>query len=318
MNPRGMDFTKPLAQASIPQILELVHHFELLVVLLKPFLNHVYSVAGSLLGKSCNAISNALVTQDNSPEGSIISYDASKKKQLVTPSLFKVFPKTSPFKTAPWDSCAVVGNGGVLANSSCGKQIDSSTFVIRCNLPPLTNGYERDTGSKTNLVTANPSILFRKYRSLKKNRQSFVKDLQLYGDALVLLPAFSLVRNTGVSLRALHSLQDLNKSGPRAVFFNPRYLTNLKNFWRGKGIRSFRLSTGAMMASMALELCNNVHLYGFWPFGTHPYTNKRLTNHYYDNQPVNKRVHAMPSEFRALLNLHNLGVIHLHLGECTK
>lgn len=38
-----------------------------------------------------------------------------------------------------------------------------SLFFLRCNLPPLTNGYERDTGSKTNLVTANPSILFRKW-----------------------------------------------------------------------------------------------------------------------------------------------------------
>ncbi|MCI4384930.1 hypothetical protein PGIGA_G00044540 [Pangasianodon gigas] len=272
----------------------------------------------SLLGSSCDAISNAVVTQVNSPVGTNITYDADQKKIMeVTPALFSLFPKESPFKKAPWDSCAVVGNGGVLANSSCGKQIDSATYVIRCNLPPLNNGHERDTGRKTHLVTANPSILFQKYSALNERRRSFVEDIQLYGDALLMLPAFSYRQNTAVSLRAFYSLEDFSKTGPRPVFSNPRYLKSLADFWRGQGIRSLRLSTGIMMASLALELCKNVHLYGFWPFGTHPYTHQPLTNHYFDNRPANNRVHAMPSEFEALLNLHNKGVIHLHLGECT-
>ncbi|MCJ8739157.1 hypothetical protein PDJAM_G00043810 [Pangasius djambal] len=236
---------------------------------------------------------------------------------VVTADLFNLFPKENPFKKAPWDSCAVVGNGGILANSSCGKQIDSATFVIRCNLPPLSNGHERDTGSKTSLVTANPSILVEKYQSLNEHRRSFVEDMQVYRDALLLLPAFSFRRNMAVSLRALYSLEDFNSSGPQPIFSNPRYLNSLTEFWRGQGIRSLRLSTGIMMASLALELCKNVHLYGFWPFGTHPYTHQPLNNHYYDNRPVNKRMHAMPAEFKALLNLHEKGVIHLHLEECT-
>ncbi|KAB5553769.1 hypothetical protein PHYPO_G00042450 [Pangasianodon hypophthalmus] len=272
----------------------------------------------SYISSSCNAISNATVTQGNSPVGTIFTYDGDNKRTMtVTADLFNLFPKESPFKKAPWDSCAVVGNGGILANSSCGKQIDSATFVIRCNLPPLNNGHARDTGSKTSLVTANPSILVEKYRSLNEHRRSFVEDMQLYGDALLLLPAFSFRRNMAVSLRVLYSLEDFNSSGPRTIFFNPRYLNSLTDFWRDQGIRSLRLSTGIMMASLALELCNNVHLYGFWPFGTHPYTHQPLTNHYYDNRPVNKRMHTMPAEFEALLNLHNKGVIHLHLGECT-
>lgn len=48
----------------------------------------------SLLGKSCNAISNAVLTQDNSPIGTNITYDANtKRKKEVTTSLFSLFPK---------------------------------------------------------------------------------------------------------------------------------------------------------------------------------------------------------------------------------
>ncbi|XP_047657098.1 alpha-N-acetylneuraminide alpha-2,8-sialyltransferase-like [Tachysurus fulvidraco] len=271
----------------------------------------------SLLRNNSDAISNATVTQDNSPVGKKITYDGDfKRTQEVTPALFSLFPKESPFKYAPWDSCAVVGNGGIIANSSCGKQIDSSSYVIRCNLPPLDNGYERDTGHKTNLVTANPSIFFEKYHALNERRRSFVEDIQIYGDALLFLPAFSFRQNMAVSLRVIYAIEDININGPRPVFLNPEYLSSLAKFWRAQGIHSLRLSTGIMMVSLALELCNNVHLYGFWPFGIHPYTHQKLSNHYYDNRPVNKRIHAMPAEFKALLDLHNKGVIHLHLEEC--
>lgn len=47
-----------------------------------------------LLGSSCNALSNAVVTQGNSPVGTNITYDADQRKILkVTPALFGVFPK---------------------------------------------------------------------------------------------------------------------------------------------------------------------------------------------------------------------------------
>ncbi|XP_060748654.1 alpha-2,8-sialyltransferase 8F-like isoform X3 [Tachysurus vachellii] len=271
----------------------------------------------SLLSSSCNAISNAVVTQENSPLGSNISFDADKKIMKVNPDLYRVFPKESPFKKAPWDSCAVVGNGGILAKSSCGTQIDSSSYVIRCNLPPLSNGHEKDTGNKTSLVTANPSIFMQRYQSLSERRRPFVEDMKLYGDALVFVPAFSFRQSTAVSLRAVYSLEEINISALQTIFFNPIYLKTLKGFWHKHGIREARLSTGIMMVSLALELCNQVHLYGFWPFGIHPYTHQQLSNHYYDDKPANKKMHSMLAELEALIGLHNQGVVRLHLGECT-
>uniref|UniRef100_A0A3Q3MIG6 ST8 alpha-N-acetyl-neuraminide alpha-2,8-sialyltransferase 6 n=1 Tax=Labrus bergylta TaxID=56723 RepID=A0A3Q3MIG6_9LABR len=188
---------------------------------------------------------------------------------------------THPFSNKTWDTCSVVGNGGILTDSSCGERIDSAQFVMRCNLPPLGNGYEKHVGVKTDLVTANPSILMEKYESLMKRRRPFVESLHIYGNSLLLFP-FSPIR---------------------PVFINPKYFSKLAAFWRVQGLGSAWMSTGLIMTSIALEVCENVHLYGFWPFDNHPYGLYDLTNHYYDDRKA-KSVHAMPKEFGLLMQLH--------------
>ncbi|MBN3309770.1 SIA8F sialyltransferase, partial [Amia calva] len=200
-------------------------------------------------------------------------------------------------------------------NSSCGGEIDEAQFVIRCNLPPVDHGYQRDVGNKTSLVTANPSILLDKFNGLMELRRPFVDSLGSYGDPLLVLPAFSYSRNTPVSLRALYTLQDFD-SPVRPVFLNPEYLHNLARFWKAQGLQAIRLSTGLIMASLALELCANVQLYGFWPFSKDPHSKHPLTNHYYDDQQAKKTIHAMSTEFSHLLMLHNQGIIRVQLGKC--
>ncbi|KAG7504147.1 alpha-2,8-sialyltransferase 8F-like [Solea senegalensis] len=275
-----------------------------------------YKKFRSQLSSKCHGFHKAVITQANTPVGSKLVYDGEKKRTLqVTPEIFSTFTKEHPFSNKTWDTCAVVGNGGILSNSSCGQMIDSAQFVMRCNLPPLANGYEKHVGIKTDLVTANPSIFVEKYGALMGRRRPFAESLRSYGNSLLLLPAFSYGHNTPLSMRAVYTIEDF-ESPTRPIFFNPEYLQSLAAFWRSQGLRAVRLSTGIIMASMALEVCTNVHLYGFWPFANHPHGFRALTNHYYDDRQTKKKFHAMPAEFDLLLRLHSQGVLRLHLGDC--
>nr|XP_020505672.1 alpha-2,8-sialyltransferase 8E-like [Labrus bergylta]XP_020505749.1 alpha-2,8-sialyltransferase 8E-like [Labrus bergylta] len=268
----------------------------------------------SQLSSSCSGFDKAIITQANTPVGSKFSYDGGKSSYLVSPEVFSTFTKEHPFSNKTWDTCAVVGNGGILTDSRCGERIDSAQFVMRCNLPPLGNSYAKHVGVKTDLVTANPTIFMEKYESLMRRRRPFVESLHIYSSSLLLLPALALRQYIPVCMRAIYSIEDFG-SPMRPVFFNPEYMQKLTAFWRAKGLRSGRLSTGIIMASIALEVCENVHLYGFWPFDNHPYGLYDLTNHYYDDRKA-KSVHAMPTEFGLLMGLHKQGVLKLHLGDC--
>ncbi|KAK5855986.1 hypothetical protein PBY51_007614 [Eleginops maclovinus] len=168
-----------------------------------------YQKFSSQLTSQCHGLDKAIITQANTPVGSKIVYDGDKKKTIkVTPELFSTFAKEHPFPNNTWDTCAVVGNGGILTNSSCGDIIDSAEFVIRCNLPPLGKGYEKHVGIKTDIVTANPSIFLEKYGALMGRRRPFVESLRSYGKSRLLLPAFSYGHNTAVCMRAVYSIED--------------------------------------------------------------------------------------------------------------
>nr|XP_024656291.1 alpha-2,8-sialyltransferase 8F-like [Maylandia zebra] len=264
---------------------------------------------------NCNGSNNAIVTQENTPVGSKIVFDKDRTVIPVTPELFNILIKENPFSKKRWDTCSVVGNGGILTNSGCGKTIDSTDFVIRCNLPPLENEFKSDVGMKTNLVTANPSILTKKYGSLMARRRAFVDSLHQYGNSLLLFPCFSFGAYRAVCQRAVYAIEDM-EIPVQPIFTNPQYLQSMDKFWKSQGVNGLRASTGAYMISLALELCETVHLYGFWPFSNHPYKLFPLTNHYYDNVPYDSRVHAMPDEFYYWVQLHNKGILKLHLEDC--
>ncbi|XP_044138622.1 alpha-2,8-sialyltransferase 8E-like [Bufo gargarizans] len=220
---------------------------------------------------------------------------------------------TSPFTSKPFDTCAVVGNGGILQNSSCGREIDKMDFVFRFNLPPMT--IVDDIGNKSDFVSANPSILNTRFQKLLERRKSFIELVKSYGSAMIILPAFSYVGNMHVSFRALHSVQDFDLPN-KIAFFHPEYLKNLSIYWKEEGLKVKRLSSGLMLVSAAIELCDKVTLYGFWPFPQDP-EGHTISHHYYDNKMPKPGFHSMPEEFYFYTQMHLKGVLHLKVGQCS-
>ncbi|XP_036404275.1 alpha-2,8-sialyltransferase 8F-like isoform X1 [Megalops cyprinoides] len=263
----------------------------------------------------CNASGDMILTQENTHLGQKIIYETDRKKtRLVDKSVFNMLPESIPWRNqSKFRHCSVVGNGGILKNSSCGAQIDSADFIIRMNLAPINNSV--DVGVKTNLITINPSQIRVGYPNLKKSPEPLADRVSAYGNAPLLLSAFTYTFCTELSFQVHRALRSLRPQ-QKVVFFNPEYLLQLDRYWKQhRGLKEIRLTTGLMLASVGLELCDEVDLYGFWPFGV-DLLQRPLSHHYYDNMGPSKRMHAMPKEFLQLLRMHSQGVIRMHLGAC--
>ncbi|XP_062269502.1 alpha-2,8-sialyltransferase 8E isoform X2 [Platichthys flesus] len=116
------------------------------------------------LSRCCNAPSFLFTTKRNTPSGTKLRYEVDTSGILpITTEVFKMFPDDMPYSKSQYKKCAVIGNGGIIKNSKCGKEIDSADFVFRCNIPPIIEKYSADVGTKTDLVTINPSIITERY-----------------------------------------------------------------------------------------------------------------------------------------------------------
>uniref|UniRef100_A0A8C5MC15 Uncharacterized protein n=1 Tax=Leptobrachium leishanense TaxID=445787 RepID=A0A8C5MC15_9ANUR len=261
----------------------------------------------------CNAGRYFLVTQENTHIGDNITYETRKDKHIeVTEKIHKMFPKTSLFTDMPIRSCAVVESGGILRNSCCGAEIDRADYIFRCNLAPMN--YSDDIGTKTSLVTANPSILIERYSSLMERRKPFMDMIKTYEPAPVLMAAFSFLSVTDLSFRTYYTLKDFGEN-QTVIFYNPTYLSNIELYWKKKGLVVRRLSSGLMIVSTALEICDKVTLYGFWPFDKDTNGNP-IPHHYYDNRPPITGVFSMPDEFFLYSQMHSKGILKLKVGKC--
>nr|XP_006973909.1 alpha-2,8-sialyltransferase 8E isoform X2 [Peromyscus maniculatus bairdii] len=270
----------------------------------------------STLSRCCNAPGFLFTTQKNTPIETNLRYEVeSSGFYHINQEIFQMFPKEMPYYRSQFKKCAVVGNGGILKNSGCGKEINSADFVFRCNLPPISGQYTTDVGEKTDVVTVNPSIIIDRFHKLEKWRRPFFRVLQMYKNASVLLPAFYNVRNTLVSFRVKYLLDDFG-SQQQVYFFHPQYLSNMSRYWLSLGVRAKRISTGLILVTAALELCEEVHLFGFWAFPMNP-SGYHITHHYYDNVKPKPGFHAMPSEIFTFLHLHSRGILHVHTGTCN-
>ncbi|KAM7076250.1 alpha-2,8-sialyltransferase 8E isoform 2-T2 [Ciconia maguari] len=109
----------------------------------------------STLSRCCNAPAFLFTTQKNTPLGTKLKYEMDTSGIFhISQEIFKMFPKQlhmktefcpkiaercvlheskkdMPYHRSQFKKCAVVGNGGILKNSRCGREIDSADFVFR-------------------------------------------------------------------------------------------------------------------------------------------------------------------------------------------
>ncbi|TNN43939.1 Alpha-2,8-sialyltransferase 8B [Liparis tanakae] len=238
--------------------------------------------------------------------GDIIHYVFDRHSTTnISENLYRLLPAVSPMKNQHHRRCAIVGNSGL------GKQM--------CNLAPVEE-YFRDVGRRTNLVTMNPSVVQRAFRDLVSEewRERFLRRLQSLSGSVLWIPAF-MAKGGEERVEWALRLILLHTVDVRTAFPSLRLLHAVRGYWLTNHVHIKRPTTGLLMYTMATRFCEEIHLYGFWPFPLDP-QGKPVKYHYYDalkyEYTSSSSPHTMPLEFRTLSALHRQGALRLHTGTC--
>ncbi|XP_059109301.1 alpha-2,8-sialyltransferase 8B isoform X1 [Peromyscus eremicus] len=252
--------------------------------------------------------------------GDIIHYIFDRDSTMnVSQNLYELLPRTSPLKNKHFQTCAIVGNSGVLLNSGCGQEIDTHSFVIRCNLAPVQE-YARDVGLKTDLVTMNPSVIQRAFEDLVNAtwREKLLQRLHGLNGSILWIPAF-MARGGKERVEWVNALILKHHVNVRTAYPSLRLLHAVRGYWLTNKVHIKRPTTGLLMYTLATRFCNQIYLYGFWPFPLDQNQNP-VKYHYYDSLKYGytsqASPHTMPLEFKALKSLHEQGALKLTVGQC--
>ncbi|KAM6962522.1 alpha-N-acetylgalactosaminide alpha-2,6-sialyltransferase 5-like [Aplochiton taeniatus] len=208
----------------------------------------------------------------------------SPKPQRHLPSLLEGYTGVVDHKPLKMhcNCCAVVTSSGHLTGSRLGHEIDRSECVIRMNDAPVS-GYQRDVGGHTSLRVVAHSSLQRVLRSQQELLNTSQDTVFLFWG-----PSSSM-RQDGKGA-VYNNLRLVNQLLPT---LNIYVLSRLKMFRfdelfkKETGIdrRSSKswLSTGWFTMAIALELCDQVNVYGMVPpdycgLPSHP----NVPYHYYE------------------------------------
>ncbi|XP_067903921.1 sia-alpha-2,3-Gal-beta-1,4-GlcNAc-R:alpha 2,8-sialyltransferase [Heterodontus francisci] len=268
---------------------------------------------------------NFTLVKKNVRVGQLLHYDYSNHKYVfsVSNSFRSLLPDVPPILKMHYNTCAVVGNSGILIGSHCGADIDKSDFVFRCNFAP-TESFEKDVGKKTNLTTFNPSILEKYYNNLLtiQDRNKFFLNLKKLDGAILWIPAFFFHTSAPVTRTLVDFFMEHRAQLKVQLAWPGNIMQHINKYWKTKQLSPKRLSTGILMYTLASAICEEIHLYGFWPFAWDPNTGKELPYHYYDKKGTKfttkwQESHQLPAEFKLLFKLHTDGLTKLTLSHCA-
>lgn len=262
------------------------------------------------------------IIKSNYKPGDTIHYVLERRRTFnVSHTLHSLLPKVSPLKNKKFKTCAVVGNSGILLKSGCGKEVDNHDFVIRCNLAPL-EPFSDDVGLKSDFTTMNPSVVQRVYGGLRNKtaQEALVQRLRQLNDSVLWIPAF-MVKGSERHVEGVNKLILKHKLKVRTAYPSLRLMHAVRGYWLTNKINIKRPSTGLLMYTMATRFCDEIYLYGFWPFPKDSNGNP-VKYHYYDTLKYryfsSAGPHRMPLEFKTLKTLHNIGALKLTTSKCTQ
>ncbi|XP_072170678.1 alpha-2,8-sialyltransferase 8B-like [Diadema setosum] len=203
--------------------------------------------------------------------------------------------------------CAIVGNSGILLGSQCGKDIDTHDFVLRMNLAPFGRDYADDVGSRTTMTTMNRVQLMQSVRCAENQTRyaavpasplcvDLLRRLRDVGNGIVWYTKGGFRDRLDVAATWVH--RNGQGSGREDIrwAYSPRVMEGIcAKLWKNRNP-----STGLIAFSLASLFCDEISLYGFYPFERDS-SNRTISYHYYEpessmNFVYNK--HRMPIEFR--------------------
>ncbi|XP_035523398.1 sia-alpha-2,3-Gal-beta-1,4-GlcNAc-R:alpha 2,8-sialyltransferase [Morone saxatilis] len=268
---------------------------------------------------------NFTLTRGSVRIGQLMHYDYSSHKYVfsIGENFRSLLPEASPIINKHYNVCAVVGNSGILTGSRCGAQIEKFDFVFRCNFAP-TEIFKKDVGRRTNMTTFNPSILEKYYNNLLtvQDRNNFFLSLKKLDGAILWIPAFFFHTSATVTRTLVDFFVEHRGQLKVQLAWPGNIMQYVNSYWKTKQLSPKRLSTGILMYTLASSMCDQIHLYGFWPFGWDPNTGKELPYHYYDKKGTKfttkwQESHQLPAEFKLLYKMHTEGLLKLTLSHCA-
>nr|XP_054766155.1 CMP-N-acetylneuraminate-poly-alpha-2,8-sialyltransferase-like [Lytechinus pictus] len=224
-------------------------------------------------------------------------------------------------------TCAVVGNSGILLGSNCGPTIDSMDIIIRMNLAEFGFGYSSDVGSRVTYMTINREQLRLVLACFLNMTKADVEELRRNTTRPVLsaecdnfIRRFRMIQEDVLWLfkGRLPGLQEVlsllrKRFGLRFKFaYSPLDPINpTLKLWKQK-----YPTTGLAMYTAATQLCDEISLFGFYPFYTDD-SNRTVLHHYYEPELKYFEVHhKMPQEYKIFLDLDRKGALRL-IQNCT-
>ncbi|XP_061589533.1 sia-alpha-2,3-Gal-beta-1,4-GlcNAc-R:alpha 2,8-sialyltransferase isoform X2 [Cololabis saira] len=268
---------------------------------------------------------NFTLTRDSVKVGQLMHYDYSSHKYVysIGENFRSLLPEVSPILNKHYNVCAVVGNSGILTGSRCGSQIEKFDYVFRCNFAP-TELFRKDVGRRTNMTTFNPSILEKYYNNLLtvQDRNNFFLSLKKLDGAILWIPAFFFHTSATVTRTLVDFFVEHRNQLKVRLAWPGNIMQYINSYWKTKQLSPKRLSTGILMYTLASSMCDQIHLFGFWPFGWDPNTGKELPYHYYDKKGTKfttkwQESHQLPAEFKLLYKMHMEGLLKLSLSHCA-